>query len=264
MAGKGHSLGAILWSAIILAAFSYGPARAGDEVASGETREYRIVYLEKKSGDSIKINASIENVTHYTSRLSPAELDGQDVYLQERTEYTSEGDKHIWKIYVKRSNMGLLRLEKKTVSRSGKEVRYFWTDYQDPMFDYPDVLCHVYTITTAMRKMDLFVGAEHDINLLLDFDSLPWHMYLEVETEEKVEVPAGAIDCYKVVLKPDYKSIMGKWAWTSSIIKPFVPDFVFWMEKEKPRELVRFQGTFGPVGGSPPQSHELVSIIPPE
>ena len=55
---------------------------------------------------------------------------------------------------------------------------------------------------------------------------------------------------------------MGKWAWTSPIIKRFVPDFYFWVDKEFPHALVKFQGTFGPVGGSPPQAHELTGIKP--
>ena len=106
------------------------------------------------------------------------------------------------------------------------------------------------------------IPSKEDIQLLLGPDCAPWHMYIVVEDEEKITVPAGTFDTYRIKLEPDYKSIMGKWAWTSSLVKRFVPDYYFWVDKQEPHHLIRFQGTFGPVGGSPPQAHELSEVIP--
>jgi hypothetical protein len=230
-----------------------------DDISDGKTREYQVVYLEEKKDDTIKINAEVEEIIGYSGSLTLSELNGEPVYKMDRVERTAQGDEHIWEIYMDAENMGLMRIQKKTVSRSGNVVREQWINYKDPMFDYPDNLCHVYTITAAIRKMELKVGARNDIHLLLDVDSAPWHMYVVVEDIETIKVPAGEFECYKIKLDPDYKSIMGSWSWASPVIKRFVPDYYFWVDVNEPHTLVRFQGTFGPVGGSPSQAHELVS-----
>jgi len=228
-----------------------------------DIRQYKVVYLEKKSEDSVKIRSEVEDIVEYTGAIVKGELDGRQVYVMEREEKNDFGDINKWKFYMEPKNMGLLRIEKKTISRSGQTVREQFTKFNDPMFDYPENLYHVFTITAAIRTMQLSVGAKDDIYLLLGEDSAPWHMYILVESEEKVSVPHGDIDCYRIKLEPDYEYIMGKWAWTASIIKRFVPDFHFWVDKEFPHGLVKFQGTFGPVGGSPPQAHELSGVTSP-
>ncbi len=237
-------------------------AAKADNLADPYVRDYRVVYLEEKKEDTIKINAEVEDIIGYSGSLVMGELGGESVYKMARTERTSKGDEHIWEIYMDVENMGLMRIQKKTISRSGNVVREQWINYKDPMFNYPDNLCHVYTITAAIRKMDLKVGSRNDIHLLLDVDSAPWHMYVVVDAIETVKVPAGEFECYKIRLDPDYKSIMGSWSWASPLIKRFVPDYYFWVDVNAPHQLVRFQGTFGPVGGSPPQAHELVSSKP--
>ena len=246
---------------ILLSVVFVSPAIKADNLADPDLREYRVVYLDEKKDDSIKINAEVEQIIGYSGSLVMGELDGESVYKMDRIERSSEGDEHIWEIYMD-TNMGLMRIQKKTVSRSGNVVREQWINYKDPMFNYPDNLCHVYTITAAIRKMDLEVGSKNDIYLLLDMDSVPWHMYVVVEGIETVKVPAGEFECYKIRLDPDYKSIMGNWSWASPVIKRFVPDYYFWVEVKDQHPLIRFQGTFGPVGGSPSQAHELVSTKP--
>jgi len=252
------------WAAVALmaAVIFPGPAGSGTDVSDKEVRRYRVVDLEERGEDSIKINAEVEQVVEYTGYLRWSDFNGQRLYCFEREEKTAQNDVTTWKHYLDPATMSLLRIEKKTVSRSGQTVHEQWTNYKDPMFNYPDKLCHIYTITAFIRTMDLKVGARDDIQLLLNIDSAPWHMFVVVEGEEDVIVPAGTFSCYRIKLEPDYPSIMGKWAWTSSLIKQFVPDYYFWVDKTFPHPLVRFKGAFGPVGGSPPQSHELIEILP--
>ncbi len=256
------SLALSVMASIALLACSPLSAGAADDLSDKDVRRYKVVYLEEKSKDSVKIRAETEEVIEYTSVMVKAELDGKQVYLLKRDEKNAHGDSFNWKIYLDPKQMGVVRIEKKTVSRSGQTVREEYINYKDPMFDYPDNLCHVFTITAALRAMDLKVGSKNEIYLMLGLDSAPWHMFIVVEDEETVTVPIGTIETYRIKLEPDYDDIMGKWSWTAPMIKRFVPDFYFWVEKQSPHSLVKFQGTFGPVGGSPKQAHELVEIIP--
>jgi hypothetical protein len=80
---------------------------------------------------------------------------------------------------------------------------------------------------------------------------------VEIET---VTVPAGTFQCYKARLEPDLEQILGKWSWAAPLISRFVPDFFFWMDTQPPHTMVRFEGKFGPVGGTPTQAYELITI----
>jgi hypothetical protein len=248
---------------LAVAALALGPAAVrAEDLSDRELRRYRVMDLETRGEDAIKINPAVERVVEYTSVMRMDDWHGRRVYCMEREEKTAEGDRTTWKHYLDPATLGLIRIEKKTVSRSGATVREQWIDYRDPMFNYPDNLCHIYTITAYLRGLDLVTGMKKDIHLLLDEDSAPWHMFVVVEGEEEITAPAGTFTCFRVKLEPDYPSIMGKWSWTSPLIKRFVPDYYFWVDKAFPHPLVRFQGAFGPVGGSPPQTHDLMEILP--
>jgi len=240
--------------------FASFPAWPQVKLPDGGWRHYRVVELEKKKEGAMKISSDTEDLSSFASHLYPSSYKNKPVYYLDKEDKTVHGDKIIWRFYMSPESMGLFRIDKKVVSRSGKVVKESYTDYIDPMFDFPENTCHMYTIIAMIMSKGVKVGDRFDISLLLNEDSRPWHMWVVAEAEEKVKVPAGSIDCVRVKLEPDYKSILGRWAWTSAFIKQFVPEYIFWMEKAAPHPLVCFEGGFGPVGGSPPQRYELTLV----
>jgi hypothetical protein len=63
-----------------------------------------------------------------------------------------------------------------------------------------------------------------------------------------------------VQVTPDLKAIMQRWYWIARILKAWIPSYDYWFSQEAPHVLVKFEGRFGPVGFSPVQVQELVSV----
>ncbi len=251
------------WVIVFLAAaacWARNDAVAEVTIPDDPVMDYRIVDLEPRSESGVKLNPELEQVTEASTRLCRSERDGKPVYIFEREERTAKNDHIYWTFVLDTEQLGLMRIEKKTVSRSGQVVRESWVNYRDPLFNFPEKLCHIYTISVMVRAMDLKPGMRDDFYLLLSEDASPWHMFVVVDGEEKVTVPAGTFDCWRLKLEPDYDDILGRWSWASTMIKPLVPDYFFWVMKDGTHPLVKFQGKFGPVGAAPSQAHELVRI----
>jgi hypothetical protein len=224
---------------------------------------YQVVALEEVDEDDFNFAPEIGGVIHSRSRVYASERAGKPVYIMEKEDELRKGERVLWN-FVLDPDMGLMRLEDSLVSRSGNVVGNTWFEYRDPMYAYPKDLCYMYTIPIWLMAQDLKKGARYEFNLMLSSDGTPMHMYVNIEEIETVTVPAGTFQCYKAVLEPDLEQILGKWSWAAPLIRPFVPDFFFWMDMKAPHTMVRFEGKFGPVGGTPSQAYELVEILPAE
>jgi hypothetical protein len=226
-------------------------------------RVFRVRNLEPPDEDTLKLSPLLERVIEFSIRLYRSQDGGRPIYKFEREDRTGEGDRIHWSFMLEPEQLGVLRVEKKITSRSGQVVAGSFYDFRDPMYNFPRNLAYIYTVVPALQAMDLKVGARHDLYLLLSLDQSPWHMFVAVDGRETVTVPAGTFPCYRIRLEPDYKNIMGKWSWASSLLKLLVPDYTFWVEEAPPHYLVRFEGKFGPTGTVPTQAYELISVLPP-
>jgi len=260
LAGRGR--GALGWSAALVMILLAPALPAQVDLPDSPVRVYQVRMLEPAEG-SLKLSSEIERVVETTNRLYRTVQAGQPVYIFNREDRTDDGDQISWTFTLSPEQLGLLRVEKKIHSHSGKQVVDSWYDYRDPIFNFPKNTCFLYTIVPALEAMRLEPGAQNDIYVLLSLDQSPWHMFVVVEARETVTVPAGAFPCLRIRLEPDYKQIMGRWSWAASIIKPLAPDYIFWVEEAPPHYLVRFEGKYGPVGATPTQSHELTAVLPP-
>ena len=240
------------------------PALAEVNLPDSGWRVFQVRYLEPRNQGAISLTSELEQVVENRQRIYRSERFGQPVYVVERRERTREGDEFEWTFVLDPRELDLFWAEKNTSTRSGQQVAGSWTNYRNPMNNYPQKLCHIYTLAYFLQTLDLHPGARYDLYLQLALDATPWHMFVLVTGKETVSVPAGKFDCYKLKLEPDYKAILGKWSWAARVLEPFVPDFFFWLEEAPPHALVRFEGKFGPVGAAPTQAHELVEVKPVE
>jgi len=221
---------------------------------------YKVVNLERSTGADFNLSSEIGGVKESENRLYFSGEGRETAYIMEKSDFMREGDRIEWTFHMDPETLALYRLEKKITSRSGRVVNESWYYYRDEMYDFPDNLCFMYTIPIWFLGRELDAGAVHEFNLLLSYNTAPMHMFAQVEGEEEISVPAGTFRCIKIILRPDLKNILGRWSWASPIIAPFVPDYYFWVRKEPPHVMIRFEGRFGPVGGAPAQAYELVSL----
>lgn len=243
-----------------LASFS---AAAGPEIGNGYLRHYRVLDLEANENPRNKLVQGQDKIESFSCCLMPHNYKGRQTYKQTRTEKTFTGDTLVWTFIMDNKNMSLLRAEKKVISRSGKTVRHAWVDYEDPMYDYPERVAHIDTISNVIQAMDIKAGQKRGFYLILGLEVKPWHMYSIVEDLETVSVPAGNFECYKVRLELDLEDVLGKWSWGARLFRPLIPEYYMWVEKDPPHGLVKFTGKFGLEGTAPLQAWELIKIEPP-
>jgi hypothetical protein len=220
---------------------------------------YRVVILEEGS-DWLSLSKEISDVVESRIHVYLSKRNGKPVYVFDKDDRLKDGDRVLWTFILDTEQLGLMRLEKKVTSRSGKVVCETWYDFRDPMYDFPKNICYMYTIPIWLMGKDLEEDARYKFDLLLSPDGKPIQMYAEVKGVETVTVPAGKFETFHIVLEPDLEKIMGRWSWAKPLISPFIPDYDFWVEKAAPHAQVRYEGRFGPVGASPIQAYELIEI----
>jgi len=244
---------------LILIAFPID-AYSQPELALGSHRVYKISYDETKEASKNKLEEGRDRTIEADICLTREVIDGDTYYVLTRQEKNKAGDIIIWTFLMDHKKMSLYRVRKKIISRTGKVVREAWIDYRDPMYGYPDNLAHIYTISNVMQSYDLQVGRTDDFHLLVSLDMKPWRMFANIEDIETITVPAGTFRCYRVSIEPDYKDILGDWAWGARIFKGLVPDSYFWIETAAPHCLVKFSGKKGLEGTAPLLTLELTKV----
>ena len=64
-----------------------------------------------------------------------------------------------------------------------------------------------------------------------------------VKGEEKITVPAGTFDCYRLEVAPDVVDLVGPVI--GFFANRFVPKVTIWVDKENTHRLVKYRGPFG-------------------
>lgn len=74
-------------------------------------------------------------------------------------------------------------------------------------------------------------------------------VYLERGSIATVELPIGTRRAYEVIMYPDLNDWVPLGALLTKLSKPFTPKYHMWFD-ERSRELVRFEGPYGPPGAA--------------
>ena len=249
------------WSFLFAALCWSLSARAGAAIQEDVRRTYRVV-VQEEGGNWMDLSREISGVVRSEVHLYPSEWDGTPVVRYDKEDTLRDGAGVSWTFILDAERLSLLRLEKRVTDRSGRAASEAWHDFREPAFAPAGDLCYMYTIPAWLTGKELRVGDRYDFNLLLSPDGTPIHMFAKVTGRETTTVPAGTFECFRVILEPDLKKILGRWSWVSPIISPWVPDYDFWMDQAPPHFQVRFQGRFGPVGAAPLQAYELLGTEP--
>ena len=85
-------------------------------------------------------------------------------------------------------------------------------------------------------------------------------MDLWTEEKERVEVPAGTFDSYRIRMRPDPESLFpGLPGFVRAFASFFIPTQTMWFTDTEPQMLLRFRGHMGPPG-SPEMEIRLVRV----
>ncbi|GAB2712412.1 hypothetical protein [Nocardia thraciensis] len=108
---------------------------------------------------------------------------------------------------------------------------------------------------TLLRGLDFTEGAAESLELWLAF-SLHWPLMSKVDKRTTVEVPAGSVPCWQVLLRPGFAQVN---TLLDKMIGGLLPPSVAHFEAAPPHRLVRFGFPTQPMPSAPRGVLELVS-----
>lgn len=152
--------------------------------------------------------------------------------------------------------------ENTMTAEDGELVRHEFYNFNSKTMKYPDVMAHPFTLDLALRTFDLKIGARRYFHLWLSPTTV-FKMETVVTGVEEIGIPNGnKVKCWRIEMTPDFADAYG--AFVNRIIRPLVPEFLFWVRCEAPHFVVKYNGPLGqvnPVGG-PTETQELINYSP--
>jgi hypothetical protein len=182
---------------------------------------------------------------------------GKPVAALFRHEVTAEGYKLEYEFRVDPADVNLLGLHKKIFDRDGSVI-----EESRQTFGHYGLtgVFHVQMFPFIGAAVDYSPGAVSRIKLAFNPEMRPMTLIVTTEEEEKITVPAGTFDTYRLRIEysqddlPSFLKMI-----PSYLVKTFMADYLVWVEKAEPHAMVRFQGkTEGP--GAPEKVYELVKV----
>jgi hypothetical protein len=112
---------------------------------------------------------------------------------------------------------------------------------------YPSDVAPLVGCALMLRGLEFERGAERSASVWLA-NSVHWEVALRVERRERVEVPAGAFDAWRVRARPSFHAIGGA---LDRIVGLLLPPFVIHFDAEQPHRFLRFAFPTGPFPWNP-------------
>jgi hypothetical protein len=112
---------------------------------------------------------------------------------------------------------------------------------------YPSDLSPLLGCALMLRGLEFERGAERSFALWLA-NTLHWEVGLKVERRERIEVPAGSFDAWRVRARPNLHMIAGA---LDRLVAMFLPPFVLHFAADPPHRFLRFAFPTGPFPWNP-------------
>ena len=112
---------------------------------------------------------------------------------------------------------------------------------------YPSNVTPLLGCAVALRGVDFAKGERHTFALWLAH-SVWWEIALHVDRRERIELPAGSLDAWRVTAAPQFEAIGTA---LNRIVQAILPPFRLHFEAEPPHRFVRFTFPTGPFPWNP-------------
>ena len=112
---------------------------------------------------------------------------------------------------------------------------------------YPSNVTPLLGCALALRGLDFVKGERHHLALWLA-NSVWWEIALHVDRRERIEVPAGAFDAWRVTAHIQFEGIGTA---LNRIVQAILPPFRLHFDAEPPHRFLRFSFPTGPFPWNP-------------
>lgn len=121
---------------------------------------------------------------------------------------------------------------------------------------YPHSVTPLLACATAIRGIELGKGERRSFAVWLA-NTAYWQVDLHVERRERVTVPAGAFDAWRIRARPSFREIAGA---LDRVVQAVLPPFVIHLDAAPPHRFLRFSFPTGPFPWNPRGRIEAVSF----
>ena len=181
---------------------------------------------------------------------------GDDAYVARVDATILEHFDQTIEIGFRRAN-GTLRAERyRAESRNGDQmvsVEEGWfrdvrgLHWGGELLPYPSNLTPLVGCAVALRGLDFVKGERHAFALWLAH-SVWWEIALHVDKRERIELPTGTIEAWRVTAAPQFEGIGTA---LNRIVQAILPPFRIHFDAEPPHRFVRFSFPTGPFPWNP-------------
>jgi hypothetical protein len=121
---------------------------------------------------------------------------------------------------------------------------------------YPRSVTPLLACATALRGLDFARGEKRQFAVWLA-NTAYWPVDLHVEKRERVSVPAGEFDAWRIRVRPSFREVAGA---LDRVVQAFLPPFVIHFEADAPHRFLRFTFPTGPFPWNPRGRIEALSF----
>ena len=121
---------------------------------------------------------------------------------------------------------------------------------------YPSNVTPLLGCALALRGLEFVKGERHHLALWLA-NSVWWEIALHVHRRERIDVPAGSFDAWRVTAHPQFEPIG---AALNRVVQAVLPPFRLHFDAEPPHRLLRFSFPTGPFPWNPRGLIEAATI----
>jgi hypothetical protein len=121
---------------------------------------------------------------------------------------------------------------------------------------YPRSVTPLLACATALRGLEFTRGHRHQFAVWLANTAF-WPVDLHVEKRERIEVPAGAFEAWRIRVRPSFREVAGV---LDRVVQTVLPPFVIHFEADAPHRFLRFTFPTGPFPWNPRGRIEAVSF----
>jgi hypothetical protein len=112
---------------------------------------------------------------------------------------------------------------------------------------YPSNVTPLVGCAVALRGLEFVKGERHHLALWLA-NSVWWEIALHVHRRERIEVPAGSFDAWRVTAHPQFEPIG---AALNRVVQAVLPPFRLHFDADPPHRFLRFSFPTGPFPWNP-------------
>lgn len=217
-------------------------------VPNNEFRRYEVKRLSQDPKASLFIRPEERVAAIETKSTWTLGKDASKYLIVERKEKKVGGQDRIWKFLFRTDNniMILESYEQTEFSPGGKLLgKENCLIYIPGGRQIPPGTVHAFAMADALRGINFKDG--------LTTSCYNWNPQIEellkvnirVEGMEKVSVPAGSYNAWRVALDVDLEQILGRWRGLEYFIKKLMPKFTMWYADTPTKPMVKYQGIFG-------------------